>query len=63
MRTPTGFATLRDMLSFGLGAGLLVYSIVVDPPPPEPLSVGVGVALVGIPPVAAYAARGGRNDG
>jgi len=56
-RMASGFATLRDLLSFALGAGILVYSIVFEPPPPEPLSVGVGVALVGVAPAAAFAQR------
>lgn len=61
---PSGFATLRDLLSFALGAAILVYSIVVEPPPPEALTIGVGVALVGVPPVAALASRskGARDD-
>lgn len=56
-RLDLGFATVRDLVTFGLGVGILVYSIVVEPPPPEPLSVGVGVALVGVAPVAALAQR------
>lgn len=62
MLPPSGFATLRDALSFVLGTGILVYSIMFEPPPPEALSVGAGVALVGIPPVAAFANRS-RNGG
>lgn len=59
---PSGFATWRDLLSFGLGAGVLIYAIAVRHPPPDPLSIGVGVALVGLPPVAAFAGGKAKRD-
>lgn len=63
MRMQSGFATLRDLVSFGLGAGILIYCIVVEPPPPEPISIGVGVALAGLPTAAAVAGRKTTDDG
>lgn len=57
---PSGFATLRDLTSFLAGLALLGWSLVFSPPPPEPLSVAVGVALVGLP--AATLMGGGRGS-
>lgn len=48
----SGFATLRDLASFLAGLALLFWSLVFNGPPPEPLSVAVGAALVGLPAAA-----------
>lgn len=40
---------MRDLASFALGVGLLVWAIIWRNPPPDPLSVAIGAALVGLP--------------
>lgn len=59
---PSGFASVRDALSFLVGSGILVYSIVVAPPPPEALSIGAGVALIGLPATSLIGARNGGKS-
>lgn len=59
-KLPSGFATVRDAVSFIIGSGILIYAIVIQPPPPETLSIGVGLALVGLP---ATSLMGGKNGG
>lgn len=60
-KMPTGFTTIRDAVSFLLGAGILVYSIMLTPPPPETLSVGVGLALIGLPATSLMGGKNGRG--
>lgn len=57
MTLPSGFATLRDVVSFALGSGLLFYVVVVRDPPADPVGVAVGVALAGLPMVTLGARR------
>jgi hypothetical protein len=45
---PTGFATIRDVISFGLG-GVIVCNEVFFSPSVEAYAIGVGVALMGLP--------------
>jgi hypothetical protein len=62
-KMPSGFTTVRDAVSFTIGAGILLYAIVIQPPPPETVSVGVGLALVGLPATSLMGGnRAGRND-
>lgn len=48
-RIKSGFATLREMLSYGLGAGVLIYGIEFSAPDRAYLAVGAGLALLGAP--------------
>lgn len=45
---PTGFATLRDVISFVLGVGVVVNEVFFSPSV-EAYAIGVGVALMGLP--------------
>lgn len=51
MPLPSGFATLRDLVLFTLGAGVLLYAVVLRDPPTDPVAVMVGVTLCGLPMV------------
>lgn len=48
-RLQTGFASLREMLSYALGAGVLIYGIEFSAPDRAYLAVGAGLALLGAP--------------
>lgn len=56
----SGFQTLRDAISFVLGSVILIYAIAFAEPPPEALSIAVGLALVGLP---ATSLMGGKKNG
>lgn len=45
---PSGFTTLRDVLSFILGVGIICNEVFLQPTV-EPASIAVGIALVGLP--------------
>lgn len=47
-RLRSGFDTARDLLSFLLGAGILV-AIVARGEPVDPIAAGLGATLVGLP--------------
>lgn len=48
-RVQSGFTTLRDFVSFGLGAFILIYTVVMREPPADLVAVGAGVTLAGFP--------------
>lgn len=60
MPVTSGFATLRDLAAFLAGLALLAWSIMLNEPPPDPLSVAVGAALVGLPAAGLVVTR--RED-
>lgn len=45
---PTGFATIRDVISFVLGVGIVVNEVFFSTSV-EAYAIGVGVALMGLP--------------
>lgn len=45
---PTGFATIRDVISFMLGVGIVVNEVFFSASV-EAYAIGVGVALMGLP--------------
>lgn len=45
---PTGFSTLRDVISFLLGIGIVVNEVWLSTSV-EAYAIGVGVALMGLP--------------
>jgi hypothetical protein len=47
-RLPSGFKTIRDLLSFGLGVSMVVHEVFFAPSPDAYL-VGVGVGFCGLP--------------
>ena len=47
-RMPSGFATIRDLLSFAAGMVIILNEVFVSPTV-EAAAVGVGVALTGLP--------------
>lgn len=59
-KLPSGFSTFRDAVSFIMGSVILVFAIFIADPPPETLSIGVGLALVGLP--ATSLMGGKKND-
>jgi len=47
-RLPSGFATLRDLVSFVFGAAIVVNEVFLSPTV-EAAAVGVGIAFCGLP--------------
>jgi hypothetical protein len=47
-RLPSGFATIRDLVSFVIGIGIIGNEIFIQASI-EPYAVGVGLALTGLP--------------
>lgn len=45
---PTGFATIRDILTFTVGVGIILNEVFLQPTV-EPASIAVGVAMTGLP--------------
>jgi VIT1/CCC1 family predicted Fe2+/Mn2+ transporter len=45
---PSGFTTLRDAISFAIGALILINEVFLSPSV-EPYAIGVSVALMGLP--------------
>lgn len=45
---PTGFATIRDVISFVLGMGIVINEVFFSPSV-EAYAIGVGVTLMGLP--------------
>ena len=50
-RMASGFANLREILSYVLGAGVLVYGVTEAPTDKAYIVVGAGLALLGAPMV------------
>jgi hypothetical protein len=48
-RLPSGFASIREALSYALGAGALIFGITVADPDKAYFAVGAGLALIGSP--------------
>lgn len=45
---PSGFKTIRDLLSFGLGVAIVIHEVFASGQA-DPYVVGVGVAFCGLP--------------
>lgn len=45
---PTGFATLRDVVTFVIGLGIIINEVFLQPTV-EPAAVAIGVAMTGLP--------------
>ena len=45
----SGFSSLRELLSYLLGAGVLLYGVVEASPDKQLVVVGAGLALLGAP--------------
>ncbi len=48
-RLVSGFASLREMVSYALGSSILLYGVLVAPSDKALIVVGAGLALVGAP--------------
>lgn len=62
-RVNSGFTTLRDFVSFGLGAFILVYTVVMREPPADLVAVGAGVTLAGFPVASLFVSGASRGAG
>lgn len=45
---PSGFATLRDVVTFVIGLGIIINEVFLQPSV-EPAAVAIGVSLTGLP--------------
>lgn len=63
-RLPSGFATIRDIITFAAGLGFIGNEVFISPNV-EPAIVAVGVTMMGLPLVfgADERKRGGGGDG
>lgn len=61
-RPPSGFATIRDFISFAIGAYIVIWTVIVREPPADLVSVGVGVTLCGLPLAAMLPGGGAKNE-
>lgn len=50
-RLTSGFTSLREVLSYLLGAGVLLYGVLEAPPDRQLIVVGAGLSLLGLPVV------------
>jgi hypothetical protein len=50
----SGFDTVRDLVLFILGVAVLLYALIYRDPPPDAVTVGVGILLVGLPIAALF---------
>jgi hypothetical protein len=48
-RLSSGFTSIRELISYALGAGALVYGLEFSAPDRAYLAVGAGLALLGAP--------------
>lgn len=48
-RLQSGFTSLRELLSYLLGTGVLIYGVVEAPADRQLVVVGAGLALLGAP--------------
>lgn len=46
---PSGFTSLREVISYLIGTGVLVYGVVEAPSDRQLVVVGAGLALLGAP--------------
>lgn len=64
-RLPTGFSTIRDLITFIIGCGIIGNEVFLSPAV-EPTAIGVGVAMAGLPLVFGADERkkggGGADD-
>lgn len=44
-----GFTSIRELLSYLLGTGILIYGVVEAPPDRQLIVVGAGLSLLGLP--------------
>ena len=50
-RMPSGFASLREVVSYLIGTGVLVYGVVMAEQDRQLVIIGAGLALLGSPMV------------
>lgn len=62
MAPPSGFTTVRDFITFAIGAYIVIWTVIVREPPADVVAVGVGIALCGMP-LAAMIPGGGAKNG
>lgn len=58
-RFASGFSNFREVLSYLLGTGVLLYGVVIAPPDRQLVVVGAGLALLGAPIVGTIFERKG----
>lgn len=62
MAPPSGFSTIRDFVTFVIGAYIVIWTVIVRDPPADVVAVGVGVTLCGLPLVALLPGGGGTKN-
>jgi hypothetical protein len=62
MAPPSGFSTIRDFVTFVIGAVIVIYTVIVREPPADVVAVGVGVTLCGLPLVAMLPGGGTKDE-
>lgn len=59
-RLASGFTSIRELVSYALGAGALVYGLEFSAPDRAYLAVGAGLALLGAPIVGTFFEKKGQ---
>lgn len=49
-RIPAGFSTIRDLITFVIGVGIVINEVFIQPTV-EPTSITIGIAMAGLPVV------------
>ena len=60
-RMSSGFTSVRELLSYILGAGVLIYGVVEAAPDRQLVVVGAGLALLGAPIVGGMFGGGDKG--
>lgn len=56
----SGFNSVRELLSYILGTGILIYGVVEAPPDRQLIVVGAGLSLLGLPIVGGLFEKRGQ---